>query len=301
MKERKKYGLAIIGVTLLAVIGPIQETKAQASAGKKDSLGDIGSKLSDPTSDIWALFTEFDFTWSKGDLSGDEYKFGSDIIFQPIMPFNITEDWKLLTRPTVPIILSTPVPTSLNPDGTANFKNKSGLGDISLPMMFSPVPKSGSHLSWAAGPTLQFPSHTDDALGTKTWEAGPAVNATYKNEKLVVGALVQYWWSYAEYGGAESTSHGVLLPYFWYNLPKTWQVGFGPSMTYDANASSGNQWNVPIQIGVAKMTEFGKMPVKVQLAVEYSVVSQDDFGQVWNISLNIIPVISSLQKKPFFN
>jgi hypothetical protein len=56
------------------------------------------------------------------------------MIFQPIMPFKLTKDMKLLTRPTVPIIFSTPVPTGLKPDGTAYFDDMGGLGDISLPL-----------------------------------------------------------------------------------------------------------------------------------------------------------------------
>jgi hypothetical protein len=36
------------------------------------------------------------------------------------------------------------------------------------------------------------------------------------------------------------------------------------------------------------------MPVKVQLGIEYSVVSQDDFRQRAQIKLNVIPVIPSL-------
>jgi hypothetical protein len=34
--------------------------------------------------------------------------------------------------------------------------------------------------------------------------------------------------------------------------------------------------------------------------VEKSVVRQKDFGLDWNIRLNIIPVVISPQKKPFF-
>jgi hypothetical protein len=48
------------------------------------------------------------------------------------------------------------------------------------------------------------------------------------------------------------------------------------------------------------MTKIGDVPVKFQLGIEYSVVRQDAFGQVAQIKLNIIPVISSLMKDPIF-
>ena len=43
-----------------------------------------------------------------------------------------------------------------------------------------------------------------------------------------------------------------------------------------------------------------EMPVKFQFAVEYSVVSQDDFGKKALIKLNVIPVIPALIKEPLF-
>lgn len=51
---------------------------------------------------------------------------------------------------------------------------------------------------------------------------------------------------------------------------------------------------------VAKTTKFGKLPVKFQLGIEKSVEHQDDFGQDWQVKLNIIPVIPSLFPNPLF-
>ena len=51
---------------------------------------------------------------------------------------------------------------------------------------------------------------------------------------------------------------------------------------------------------MAKTTKIGKLPVKFQLGVEYSVVSQDDFGQRAQFRIQITPVIPSLIKDPIF-
>ncbi len=296
--------LALLFVLSLCFVSA--EALAEDSGTKHGSLSELGAKLSDPTSDVWALFTEFDLKFSRGDLSDDDYKTGGDMIFQPIMPFHLTKNMKLLTRPTVPIIFSTPIPTGLKSDGTANFANKGGLGDISCPLLFSPVPKPGQSFSVGFGPTLQFPTHTQKELGTNTWEAGPAVVVTHKTKKTTMGLLCQYWWSYSEYGSnsagedTPSASHGSILPFFFYNLPDAWQIGFSPTISYNDKATSGNKWNVPFGTTVAKMLKVGKLPVKFQLGVEYAVKRQDDFGPEWAIKLNIIPVIMSLQKNPFF-
>jgi hypothetical protein len=311
---RQRLWLALLFVLLTAFVSA--EALAEGTEAKKNtdsgtehgSMAELGTKLADPTSNVWALFTEFDWTNSRGDLSGDDYKTGVDMIFQPIMPFQLTTDMKLLTRPVVPLMFSTPVPTSLKSDGTAGFNYKGGLGDISLPLMFSPVLKKGQSTAFGIGPTFQFPTHTQEEIGTKTWEAGPAFVISHKapSKKRQGGVLAQYWWSYSEYGNnsagedTPSTSHGSILSFWFWTLPNAMSIGFNPTLTYNDEATSGNKWNVPFGPTVTKMIKIGNMPVKFALGIEYAVVRQDDFGPEWRIKLNIIPVIKSLQKKPFF-
>jgi hypothetical protein len=295
------FAVLLLFVSSKALAEESKAKKSIESGTEHGSLSELGAKLSNPLSDVWALFTEFDVNWSRGDLSNDDYKTGGDMIFQPLLPFRVTKDLKMITRPTVPVVFGGPIPDGIKPDGTASFDHKTGIGDISIPFLFSPVPKPGQILSFGGGPTLQFPTHTSDELGMKTWEAGPAAIGIYKTQKVTIGALGQYWWSYAEYGSnTPSTSHGSLVYFYFYNLPKAMQVGFNPTVTYNDKASSGNKWNVPVGITVAKMTKVGKLPVKFQFGVEYSVVRQDNFGPEWRVKLNIIPVLKTLQKKPFF-
>jgi len=277
---------------------------AAPAGGGHASAAEIGKKLSNPLSDVWALFTEFDYIRSKGDLSGQGSKTGTDMIFQPVMPFKLTKDWKMITRPVVPISFSVPVPEADAQHGI-EFKDRSGLGDISVPFLFTPVSQSGSKdaQSWTlgGGPTFTFPTATSDYLGTNTWEAGPAAVVVYKTPKITVGAFGQYWWSFAKTGSnTADTSHGTLLYFLWYDLPDAWQVGTGPTISYNNKASSGNQWNVPVGLMAAKTVKFGKLPIKFQFGVEKSVVRQDDFGKDWTIKLNIIPVIPALVKNPIF-
>ena len=81
-------------------------------------MGELGAKLSDPTSNIWALFTEFDLNLSDGHENLGNEKVGGAMIFQPILPVPIYgeggKQWKMLNRPTVPIIMSAPVHTGFN-------------------------------------------------------------------------------------------------------------------------------------------------------------------------------------------
>ena len=62
-----------------------------------------------------------------------------------------------------------------------------------------------------------------------------------------------------------------------------------------------DRWNVPIGLTVAKTTKIGKLPIKFEFGGEYSVVHEEDYGQRWQIKLDIIPVIPALIKKPLFD
>jgi hypothetical protein len=61
-----------------------------------------------------------------------------------------------------------------------------------------------------------------------------------------------------------------------------------------------NDWRriSPFGLTVAKMTRTGRLPVKLQIGIEYAVVSQEDFGQRAQIKPNLIPVIPSLIESP---
>ncbi len=271
--------------------------------GGQAELAQLAKKLANPVSDVWALFTEFDFAFNKGDLPGGDGKVSYTTLFQPIMPIKLTEDWKLITRPTLPLVWSTPVPRA-NAAGGIEYDRKTGIGDMLLPLVASPNDAFeiwGGQLIGGVGPTFSFPTSTNDALGSQKWEMGPSMIAVWKNKKMTVGVFPQHWWSIANRGGHRPASnHGSYLYFFFYDLPDTWQVGFNPSITFNAEAQSGNKWNVPIGITVAKMFRFGNLPVKIQLGGEYSVVHEDDYGKRFLIKLNIIPVIAPLIKQALF-
>jgi hypothetical protein len=288
----------ICGVLLFSILLWPEDSKAEEESKdtEQGSLGEVGAKLSNPVSDVWALFTEFDLTFSNGDLNTGNAKVGGRMIFQPVLPFPLygqgEHEWKLITRPIVPVLFSEPVPK-----GFDEFDNLGGLGDTQLPVMVSPP--SGNWLL-GLGPTWLLPTATRNEFGRQQWGVGPAFVVGYHTKDWVGGIFPQYTWGIGGWNddGTPDASYLSLLYFFAYNLPDAWQVGFNPTISYDNTAPSGNKWNVPVGLYVAKTTKMRHTPVKLQLGIEYSVVGQDSFGQVAQIKLNIIPVIPSLVKNP---
>ena len=129
----------ICGALLFSMLLWPEDCKAEEESKhpEQGSLAEIGAKLSNPVSDVWALFTEFDLTFSDGDLNTGNAKIGGRMIFQPILPLPLYGQgghaWKLITRPTIPVLFSQPVPK-----GFDEFNNLGGLGDTQLPMLVSP-------------------------------------------------------------------------------------------------------------------------------------------------------------------
>jgi len=275
------------------------EPRPAAAASGHASLAEIGAKLSDPTSNVWALFTEFDLSFSDGDVNTGDDKIGGNMIFQPILPIPLwrqgKEQWKLLTRPTIPFIFSNPVPK-----GPDSFDHETGLGDLTIPMLVNPP--AGNWLL-GLGPGFLFPTATIDAFGREQFGIGPSAIIGYKTKKFTLGVFPQYYFGIGSIGDQadKPDANFMSLLYFaiW-NLPNAWQVGMNPVITYDNKATKDNRWNVPVGLLVTKTTAIGKMPVKFQFGMEYSVVSQDDFGKRFLIKLSIIPVIKGLIQNPLF-
>ena len=145
------FKMALVGLCTIAILGLprgiilAQDPKplAQTEETNPDnlhghgSLSDVGAKLANPLSSLWALSFSFETPkFFDGDINTGDPRAGADMVFQPVLPFPLygtgDEQWRLITRPVVPFIFSQPVPT-----GFDEFDNKAGIGDIQLPLILS--------------------------------------------------------------------------------------------------------------------------------------------------------------------
>jgi hypothetical protein len=93
---------------------------------------------------------------------------------------------------------------------------------------------------------------------------------------------------------------GNMFYWFFYNITDEWQVGTNPTIQWNDRAGDGNRWNVPIGIALAKITKWGNTPVRIEFGVDYSVVREDDYGEVARFKFNFIPVVGRPIKKAIF-
>ena len=278
-------------------------SKGAADASKEPHLDAIGEKLANPLSNLWSLQFNFQMpVFSDGDVNVGDPKLGANMIFQPVLAIPLfgqgENTWRMITRPIVPIIFSQPIPDSFN-----NFHHRSGIGDMQLPLLLSLPDKIAGKWIMGGGPTFMFPSATNRDLGSNQWALGPAVVLGYKAKSWTGVLFPNYFWRVGSSGpalGKPDINQGSLLYSFTYKLPKAWQVGTNPTITYNNQATAGNKLNVPVGLFVGRTVKMGKTPVNIKLAVEHSVVSEDFFGKRTHFRIIITPVVPSMIKNPIF-
>jgi len=77
---------------------------------------------------------------------------------------------------------------------------------------------------------------------------------------------------------------------FAYGLGNGWQIISSPTLLYDWEADSGNEWLLPIGGGVAKTTRVGHTPLRMAVELERYIVTPDRFGPEWLFTFRITPV-----------
>ena len=201
---------------------------------------------------------------------------------QPVYPVHLNQDWNLITRPILPVIYQ----PKLGPD---IGDNEFGLGDLTTELFFSPKKPiqlaPGTSLVWGLGPALQFPTATDDKLGTGKWSAGPGfvVFLSDKPLKITTGFLIFNLWSYAGDEDRADVNAMTLQPFINYNLPKGWYLTSSPLITANWEADHDNRWTVPIGGGIGRIFKIGDQAINANLAAYYNVVTPDDTGANWQL------------------
>jgi hypothetical protein len=290
--------VALLTWTLFAA-SPGSAAEATAVAGGADggpsaeSISDVNKKLSNPVSEIWSLqIQQNNFRVDPG--HGESGRWSTNLIFQPVMPVAITDDWNLITRPVLPLFVSQAHPEVGDP---SHPDRSTAFGDITLLQLLSPSPKLAGGWLLGAGPSWIFPTAASDFTGQGKWQVGPGAVVGYLSDKWILGALVQNWWSFAGEGGRADTNGMNLQPIAAWFLPNGWSVGYSGNILANWESDRGrNTWTVPVGAAVSKVQKFGRLPVKFSLGLQWFPVQPENYGQDWNIQLQIVPVIPKLIK-----
>jgi hypothetical protein len=257
------------------------------SPSGEPSASELNQKLTNPVSDLWSIANQFNnFELNNG-------HWNNNWNFQPVLPIGLTKDWNLITRPVMPFYNIVPHETA--PD---QFERAAGLGDLTLLELLSPA-HSGNWVL-GAGPTFIFPTATSHFTGQGKWQMGPSVVVGYLTKQFFLGVFPQQWWSIGGEHGRPDTNQMNLQPIATLFFGDGWNIGYSGNILADWNAPSPDVWTVPIGLSIGKVTKLGRLPVKLELSVQYMPVHPRISGQEWNVQVSITPVIPKLIKGVLF-
>ena len=257
---------------------------SQAAAQVGPNIDELARELANPGAANATMNFKLEFRGFDGDLPGADRQDSTILTFQPVLPFILPNRNNLIFRPAFGYGWGAP----RRDPSTGSFTGLDDWNDIPYDLLYSwqagdwtlgagvvgsiPVGSNTSSDNWLLGPSF---------LAVKTFDWGVAGAFPFHNEK--VG------------GDGPETSITSLQYFLFYGLGNGWQIGTGPTMTYDWNAPSGQEWTVPIQLALAKTTAIGKQLVKFNLSAEKNIVRPDPFAEDWTVTFTFSPVV----KNPF--
>jgi len=260
--------MAVAFTTASASMGNAQEKTAADAEAKA-----LAKATQNPVSSMASIPFQFNFT--SGGALGSQTVSNTNI--QPVLPLTINENWNLVARTIVPFV-SIPLP---------NGERSAGIADIQEQLFFSPV-KAGS-IIWGIGPQLSLPTATNSLIATGQVALGLSAVVLGMPGNFVVGTLIGNVWRISGNDQGPKINQFTMQPFINLNLARGWAISTGPVITANWSAASGEEWTVPVGMGVSKVDRIGARPVSV--ALQYYHLAEHPSGSgddLWRLSFSLL-------------
>lgn len=251
-------------ISALALPAAAQSSQSNEGSSPAQAAADLAKKLTNPVASLISI--PFQSNWDFGVGPDDGRRFTMN--FQPVMPFELNENWNLISRIVAPIIAQ----PALTTGGDPSF----GIGDTSVSMFFSP--KQGK-LIWGVGPAVVLPITSDPTLGTGMFSLGPSFVVLKQSGPWTYGALLTQVWSVAGDDGRADVSQGFLQPFLAYTTKTAMSFSLNSESAYNWEADS-DRWTVPINLSMSKVLKLGNKPISVGFGIRYYAETPDG-GPDW--------------------
>jgi hypothetical protein len=262
-----RHGILAIAFATLSFDVHAQSVSDQGTA---DDTVEQAKKLSNPVASLISVPLQFNYD-SK--IGPDEHGQRLTMNLQPVIPISINDDWNMISRTILPIVSQS--------DTVPGAGSRSGLGNITQSLFFSPKVPTSQGVIWGAGPAFLLPTATDDLLGAKKWGLGPTFVMLKQTSGFTYGFLTNQIWSVASAtnnGDHRPLSNFFLQPFLFFTTPKAWTYGVNSESTYDWHA---HRAAAPLNFTAAKLIRFGTLPVSFTGGARYWVASNSTSPHGW--------------------
>lgn len=256
MKE-PRYARMVAAALLVSVLAVIP-------AAADEGGGDLAKAVQNPVGSL--ISVPFKFSLDFGAADGEVLV----VNLQPVYPVRVG-DWNVINRAILPFIDIPPGSVTGIPEipgGTAGG-GATGLGDLNYTPFLSPAVPKG--FIWGVGPSISFPTATNDRLGSGKWSGGLSAVILAQPKPWTIGVLARQLWSFAGKDDRADVNQFLLEPFINYNLSGGWVLISDMVWTANWDAPSGEQWTIPVGGGVGKLMNWGSQPVNLRLEYYYNV------------------------------
>ena len=256
-----------------AIVGSVALWAADATA-VDSSNEDLARKTQNPVANMISVPFQNNTNLNYGPDRGVQ----NVMNFQPVVPFNVSPEFNVITRSILPVIA--------NPSLGPRVGAVGGVGDLQFTAFVSPA--SPTKWVWGAGPIIQLPTHTAANLGNDNLGLGPSGVLLHlsPDSPWVAGALINTVWSLSTAPQAPAYTNSLLQPFINYNFPGGYYLTFSPIATMDWREPTNQQLTLPLGGGGGMVFRLGDQPINAQLSAYYNVV-RPDYGPDWQIRAQI--------------
>ena len=236
-----------LAISVCALLAPsctatVPRVRAVQDAPEK-SADEIAKELSNPTAALASLNANFIYRELDGNLPGANGQDSFSLFLQPAFPFPQGDGYNLIFRPGISLLTNEPFFDT----GTGSIDTENlNLSDLGFDLAYGTTTPGGTLM--LGGLVGTIPTATDDDLGRSKWALGPEVALGLVREWGVVGALVSHQWDVA--GGGSTDINQTGAQYFYaVSLVDGWQLGAGPTISYNHEVNSDNALSLPLGPG----------------------------------------------------
>jgi hypothetical protein len=268
------FALLAVWATSVGAESPTEPSEPSSTAKGQYTPSEIAKQLHNPLSNLREVIFQLDVLPNVGPEDKTEWV----TTIQPVWPFPLIRDWKLVTYSIIPVVSQ--------PGLAPGADRTNGLGDSTFFGYL--VPPNEGPIIWGFGPALQVPTHTNDDLGVDKWAAGPALIVGVQPGNWSIFGLLDNVWSFAG-----SDDEDINLLNFQYQavrlFPGDWFFITNWVVESDWEADSGDRWTVPIGGGFGKQFKLFGNQFQAYGQVGYNVVRPDDAAS-WRAILALTAV-----------